>query len=80
MPPDLHIDPDAVDGVARLARRIVTELEAGMPVEVPEALTAPVHRAAAELVAFAVAAEGAARRIRDADRAAEAGFHDRCHR
>ncbi len=80
MPPDLHIDPDAVDGLARLARRIAAELDAGTPVEVPETLTAPVHRVAAELAAFAAAAQSAARRIRDADRAAAAGFDDRYHR
>ncbi len=56
MPADLQIAPDAVDGLARRARRIVDDL-AGVA-----------DGAAAELRAFAAAAEQAARRAREADR------------
>jgi len=60
---DLHVDPDAVEDLARRARRIVDDL--GGTVD---------GGAAAELLAFADAAEHAARRTREADRDAAAGF------
>lgn len=80
--PDLHIDPDAVDELARLARRIAADLDEGAPVgcagaaDVAETLTASARRATAELVAFAGAAQAAARRIREAERVAAERLRD----
>lgn len=65
VPADLQIDPDAVDDMARLARRIADDLD-DLPVGnlgTPTAL----HRAVDELLAFATAADVAARRAREAD-------------
>ena len=59
VPADLQIDPDAVDGMARRARRVADDLGTG---------PADVGGATAVLLAFAEAAEHAARRARDADR------------
>lgn len=79
MSADLHLDPDAVDELARLARRIAEDLDAGAPAgsDLAETLTRPALRAAAELAVFADAAHRAAGLARDADRRAADGFRDR---
>ncbi|TCK20374.1 hypothetical protein [Pseudonocardia endophytica] len=63
MEADLQIDPDVVEHLARRARRIVEDL-AGVAD----------GGAAVDLLAFADAAEDAARRARDADRDAAERF------
>lgn len=68
MPADLQIDPDAVEYLARLARRIADDL-ARLPAGDPA-----IRHAADELLAFADASELAARRVRETDVAAADGF------
>lgn len=63
MAADLQIDPDVVEDLARRARRIVDALAVVSD-----------GGAAGELLAFADAAEHAARRAREADRDAAGRF------